>query len=328
MLEPGSEALAYRVLADRLMSEEGIGVIFGCCTSASRKAVLPVVERRGGLLWYPSLYEGFEYSPNIIYNGAVPNQTIVDLAGFLFAHYGRRFYLVGSNYIYPRETNRIIKEFLAESGGTVAAERYLPLNAGAAPFAEIAADIRRVRPDVVFSTVVGRDTAHLYAAYAAAGGEPARVPIASITTSESEIALVPRAARAGHITAAAYFSTVETAANTAFQARYAARFGADEPPSMYAEATYFQIHLFAEAVAAHGHADPEVLKTAVLGASIDAPQGPVTVDPDNNHTYLWSRIGRSTAAGAFELLWQAAEPAKPDPYLVAYHRGIPATMSG
>src|SRR5262249_18234914 len=112
--DPGSESSKFARLADRLLTEDGVSTIFGCYTSSSRKAVLPVVERRNGLLWYPTLYEGFEYSPNVIYTGAAPNQNSVVLAQYLLNVYGRRFYLIGSDYIYPRETNRIMRELLKQ----------------------------------------------------------------------------------------------------------------------------------------------------------------------------------------------------------------------
>ena len=115
--EPASNPATYRELARKLVAKDRVSVIFGCCSSASRKAVLPVVERYGALLFYPSFYEGFEYSPNVIYTGATANQMVPPLANFLFQNYGKKFCLVGSDYIYPREINRILKEFLADSEG-------------------------------------------------------------------------------------------------------------------------------------------------------------------------------------------------------------------
>ena len=108
--DPGSIPETYRKMADRLLTEDGASVIFGCSTSAERKAVLPAIERRNGLLWYPSLYEGFEYSPNVIYTGACPNQNSFPLAEYIVRKNGPRVYLIGSNYIYPRESNRIMRD--------------------------------------------------------------------------------------------------------------------------------------------------------------------------------------------------------------------------
>ncbi len=127
IVEPASDLRLYKELATKLLVKDRVSVIFGCCSSASRKVVLPLVERFGVLLFYPSFYEGFEYSPNIIYTGATPNQTVLPLAEYLFNTHGRRFFLVGSDYIYPREINRILKEFLTESGGSAVGEVYLTL---------------------------------------------------------------------------------------------------------------------------------------------------------------------------------------------------------
>lgn len=331
VVNPGAEPQAYRELGDLLLVEEKVGVIFGCCTSASRKAILPVVERHGGLLWYPSLYEGFEYSPNIIYGGTVPNQIVVPLTAYLFRHHGRRFLLVGSNFIFPREINRLLKEILAESGGSVVAEHYLPLGAERSGFRQVMAEARDLAPEVVFSTVVGWDAAKLYEAHAAAGLDPVELPIASLTVSESELAGIDPGARAGHLTAAAYFEPVATPANADFRALFGRRFGSGRRPGMYSEATYAQVHMFAQGLARAGvDSHPEAVRDAVRDASFEAPQGRISICPETNHTGLWSRIGRARADGGFDLVWEAAEPVRPDPYLVSYDRYVaaPAAPAG
>jgi branched-chain amino acid transport system substrate-binding protein len=185
--DPGSEERRFAQLADRLLNEDGVTTIFGCYTSSSRKAVLPVVERRNGLLWYPTLYEGFEYSPNVIYTGAAPNQNSVELADYLLRTHGRRFYLIGSDYIYPRESNRIMRELLAQRSGEVVGEHYLDLHARPSEFRLLMRDVRNMRPDAIFSTVVGQATVFLYRAYADAGFDPRIMPIASLTTCEAEV---------------------------------------------------------------------------------------------------------------------------------------------
>src|SRR6201987_2720438 len=132
--DPRSETGAFALCAKRLMIEDGISTIFGCYTSSSRKAVLPVVERLNGLLWYPTLYEGFEFSSNVIYTGAAPNQNSLALCPFLIDNSGSRFYLIGSDYIYPRESNRVMRELLKQNGGSVVGERYLNLSARRSDF--------------------------------------------------------------------------------------------------------------------------------------------------------------------------------------------------
>src|SRR5579883_3585733 len=236
--DPASDPLTYRRYAERLLGDDGVNVIFGCSTSSCRKAVLPVVERRNGLLWYPSLYEGFEYSPNIIYTGAAPNQNSVELVDFLLESYGSRFYLIGSDYIYPRESNRIMRELLRQRRGEVVGEHYLDLRARPSEFRLLMRDVRNTGPDVIFSTVVGQATAYLYQAYADAGFDSRVMPIASLTTSEAEVKLMGADVACGHITAAPYFESVRTADNLSFVSRYKKRFGDDEPTNLCVEAAY------------------------------------------------------------------------------------------
>jgi branched-chain amino acid transport system substrate-binding protein len=316
--DPGSDPQRYRLLAERLLTEDSVLIIFGCCTSAARKAVLPSIERRNGLLWYPSLYEGFEYSPNIIYTGAAPNQNSVQLADFLFEHYGARIYLVGSDYVYPRESNRILRDLLDQRTGEAVAERYFPISASAQEFDGVLREIARLQPNAIFSTLVGRSAISFYRRYADAGFDPARMPIASLTMAEGEIAAIGDSKAAGHITSAPYFSTIDSPENHAFTKRFRARFGVSSPISMYAEAAYYQVHLFAAALAECQTLNPQKLRAAALGLHYEAPQGRVTIDPDNNHTYVTPRIGRVGPDGRFTIALESAGPIKPDPYLVDY----------
>lgn len=316
--DPGSDFASFRRYAEHLLNEEGVSVVFGCYTSGSRKAVLPAIERAYALLFYPTLYEGFEYSPNVIYTGAAPNQNSVQLAQYLMETYGKRFYLVGSNYVYPYESNRIMSDLVTEQRGKVVAERYVRLDSAPADFDRIIAEIGETRPDVIFSTVVGQSTAQFYGAYRAAGFDPVTMPIASLTTCEAEIAEMGAEAARGHVTAAPYFETVDSPANCAFVERYRARFGADAHTNMCCEAAYFQVYLFAQALAATNTLETQALREALLGTEFDAPQGRVRLDPDNHHTCLWPRIGRVDADGRFEILREAESRVKPDPYLVTH----------
>jgi branched-chain amino acid transport system substrate-binding protein len=316
--DPGSEPARFAHLADLLLTEDGVSTIFGCYTSSSRKAVLPVVERRNGLLWYPTLYEGFEYSPSIIYTGAAPNQNSVELADFLVQTYGRRFYLIGSDYIYPRESNRVMRDLLRQRGGEVVGEHYLDLHARPSEFRLLMRDVRNCRPDVIFSTVVGQATAYLYQAYADAGFDPRQMPISSLTTCEAEVALMGAEVARGHITAAPYFECVGNPTNAQFTARYRRRFGDDQHTNFCVEAAYFQVHVFASALSEVNSMDTDVLRPVVLGAEFEAPQGRIGIDGDSNHTKLWTRIGRADAGGRFELVRESGRAVAPDPYLVAH----------
>ena len=316
--DPASDCRMFARLADRLLTQDGVSTIFGCYTSSSRKAVLPVVERRNGLLWYPTLYEGFEYSPNIIYTGAAPNQNSVELVDFLLETYGSRFYLIGSDYIYPRESNRIMRELLRQRHGEVVGEHYLDLGARPSEFRLLMRDVRNSRPDVIFSTVVGQATAYLYQAYSDAGFDPHVMPIASLTTSEAEVRLMGADVACGHVTAAPYFESVQTADNALFLHRYKKRFGSDEPTNLCVEAAYFQVHVFAKALSEVDSMDPDTLRPFVLGSEFDAPQGRVTIDSDSNHTNLWTRLGRANERGQFDIIKESLNSVKPDPYLVSH----------
>jgi len=186
--DPTSDPLTYRRYAERLLGDDGVNVIFGCSTSSCRKAVLPVVERRNGLLWYPSLYEGFEYSPNVIYTGAAPNQNSFQLSEYLIQNGGRHFYFIGTDYIYPRESNRIMRDLVESRGGEVVGEKYLPMVAGDDDLKAVVADIAARKPDVVFATIVGQSARRFYRMYSDAGFDRRRRPVASLTMVEGEIA--------------------------------------------------------------------------------------------------------------------------------------------
>lgn len=318
--DPGSDVRSYGQYAKRLMVEDGIRTIFGCYTSASRKAVLPVVERLDGLLWYPTLYEGFEFSPNVIYSGATPNQNSVQLCKMLMEQFGTRFYFVGSDYIYPRESNRVMRELVRNSGGTIVGERYLRLEADRTEFMPVLRDIKRAQPDVIFSTVVGESTTFLYQAYHDLGLNPKSVPIASLTTTEAEIRAMGYDVGEGHYTAASYFQGVETEGNSRFVARYRGRYGDDEPTNTCLEASYFQVNLFARTLEQTNSLETKLLRSSVMGAEFDAPQGCVSINPLWGHADVWTRIGRANRRGQFDIVFQSPSSVTADPYLVGYGR--------
>jgi len=316
--DPGSDVRSYGQYAKRLMVENGVNTIFGCYTSASRKAVLPVVERLNGLLWYPTLYEGFEFSPNVLYTGATPNQNSVQLCKMLMEQFGTRFYFVGSDYVYPRESNRVMRELIQSNGGTVVGERYLKLEAERSEFAPILRDIREVQPDVIFSTVVGESTTFLYQTYHDFGLNPKCLPIASLTTTEAEIRAMGFDVGEGHYTAASYFQGVQTEGNSRFVSRYRERYGEDEPTNMCLEASYFQVNLFARALERTNSLETSLLRNSVMGAEFDAPQGAVSINPLWGHADVWARIGRVNRQGQFDIVYQSPSNVKADPYLVSH----------
>ena len=314
--DPASNPKTYRQLAERLLAVDRVKLIFGCYMSSTRKVVVPVVEAHRALLFYPTLYEGFEYSPNCIYTGPSPNQNSLQLARYLIEIYGNRFLLVGSNYIYPYESNRIMADLVVQSRGKVLDEIYVPLEAEAGHFERVITKVAKLKPDVIFSTVVGRATAILYQAFHDAGFDAADMPIASLTTSEAEVADMPAAVAAGHITAAPFFEALTTPAAERFVRDYKAMFGAESPVPAGAEAAYFQVHLAAQAMRRAGTDNPERLLEELRGAEFDAPQGRVRIDPDNNHTFLWPRVARIDDQRRFQTVWNPGLRVKPDPYCV------------
>lgn len=314
--DPGSDPKKSRSFAERLFQVDRVKLVFGCYMSSTRKAVLPVVEAHRGLLFYPTLYEGFEYSRHCIYTGAAPNQNSLQLAKFLLSTYGNRFLFVGSNYIYPYEFNRLMADLVLQGKGKVLDEIYVPLYPEAKDFEKVIGKIKKTSPDVIFSTVVGSGTSNFYQAYRAAGFDPTTLPIASLTTSEAEIAEIGTEAAEGHITAAPFFETLSSPAAKRFVASFKDRYGADAPVTAAAEAAYFQVHLAMRAVAKCGSDDPDQVLINLRDAEFDAPQGRVRVDPENNHTWLWPRIARIDRQGRFQVVWNPGVRIKPDPYCV------------
>ncbi|OIQ91738.1 aliphatic amidase expression-regulating protein [mine drainage metagenome] len=315
---PESNPRRYAGLTEQLILEHDVRLIFGCYMSSTRKAVIPIVERHNALLFYATPYEGFEYSRNVIYAGAAPNQNSLPLAGFMLTHFGSRVWMVGSDYICPYESNRVMSDLILERGGEKISETYLPLDAPWESYLEVAHRIRNAMPDFIFSTVVGEGIPLLHRAFATVGLDPYAMPIASHMTSEAEVAIMGADLAEGHITCAAYFQSVDTPQNKQAIARYRARFGERLVTNMCWEAAYFQLHMLADAIRRVGSDDPEHLLRVLPGLEFDAPQGRVRIDEHNHHTYLQPRVGRVNAQGQFDILASAPERAKADPYVVSH----------
>ena len=316
-----STPAVYAQLAERLIIADKVNVILGCYMSSSRKAVLPLVEKWNKLLFYPTLYEGFEFSNNIIYTGAAPNQNSVQLAEFMTANFGARVYLIGSDYIYPYESNRIMSELvLQRQNSEKVGERYVALDATEEDFRPIIEEIRNLRPDFIFSTVVGDSAACLYRAYADAGFDPKTMPIGSLTTSEAEISQMDGAGT-GHFTSAPYFQSIQSDTNFRCLERLRRRFGEDCVPNLCWEAAYFQTHVFANAFAQAGTDELAQLVPHVLGSEFEAPQGRIRIDPTNHHTCLYPRIGVVNSRGQFTIVREATRAVHPDPYMVTHSLG-------
>ena len=283
--DPASDPKQFRSLAERLFQTDRIRLLFGCYMSSTRKAVLPVVESHRGLLFYPTLYEGFEYSRHCIYTGAAPNQNSLATGQVPAVTYGNRFLLVGSNYIYPYESNRLMADFVMQGRGEMLDEIYVPLEAASAGFRE---GDRENQEDLAGRHLLDRGRAGhsaFYEAYRNAGFDPAKMPIASLTTSEAEVAEMHREAAEGHITAAPFFETSSSASARRFVESFKRKYGPDAPVPAAAEAAYFQVHLAMRALARCGSDDPERVLQGVarLGIRRAAGTGP---DRSGKQPYL------------------------------------------
>jgi branched-chain amino acid transport system substrate-binding protein len=331
--DPAGRFEQYAISTSDLLGRQGVRHVVGCYTSSSRKDVIPLFEKHDALLWYPSHYEGFESSSNVVYTGAAPNQHIVPLIEFLLAHMGKRAYCIGSNYIWAWENNRILREALSAAGGTVLAERYTAV--GDIDLSKMIASILDARPDFIFNTLIGTSAYRFFQDFRIACAErgidqPAEMPVVSCSLSEPELEQIGPRAMDGHISSSVYFSSIDTPANRRFVAAYQARWPDGPATSADAEASYVAVKMLAAAVAAAGSDDVEAVRQVLPSLSLDAPQGTVSIDGRTTHACLTPRIGKSTRAGQFEILWAASRPVRPDPYLVqttpryAVRNGMPA----
>ena len=328
ILDPRGDDRRYAELAAELLLKHRANCIVGCCLSSSRKAVLPVIERFNGVLLYPSVYEGFEYTPNVIYGGAVPNQMVIPLLEYIFAHHGRRIALLGSDTLYAREINRIVKEFLAESDGVVMDEHYFPFGVTADGVHPVLNRVLEHGADAIISTVVGEDSVTLYSAYGAKETSDQGPPIASLTTTESELHRVTPRARRGHLAISPYFGSLHTAANNSFVDLFQARFGEDVLPGVYSEVTYSLVHFVANAARVAGNTDSDSILHALSGAVFKSPGGDLSIDLETNHFALRPMVGLSNDQGHYDVVWKSSTPIAPDPYLVSYDRTLTSRAAG
>ena len=318
VVDPSGDLGRYRALSLELLGS-GIRHVVGCYTSSSRKEVIPCFEKHDGLLWYPSHYEGFESSDNVIYTGAAPNQHVLPLVDYLASRIGSRAFCVGSNYIWAWENNRIFREALTACGGTVLAERYLSV--GDTEFDQVITAILDARPNFVFNNLIGTSAYAFFRTFRAACrargiNQASEIPVASCTLSEPELPEIGADAVDGHLSSSVYFSSLNSPENAAFIRAYAAAFPAGPVSSADAEASYIAVKLLAAALEQAGTDDARTVRAAVGNQRLVAPQGEVRIDPQTFHAWLTPRIGRSAANGQFEVLLEARQPIAPDPYLV------------
>jgi urea transport system substrate-binding protein len=298
--------------AEKLISVSRVSAVFGCWTSACRKTVKPVFERLNAVLFYPVQYEGLEESPNIVYTGAAPNQQIIPAIKWLKDNLGRRFFLVGSDYVFPHTAHRIIRAQLTALKGEVVGEAYAAL--GSQDFKEIVARIEAARPDVILNTINGDSNLGFYRALRAAGITAERIPVMSFSLAEAEAQAIGPDLVAGDYAIRNYFQTVDSPENRAFLKRFKA--GRPEGGTFSApmEAAYFGVMMWAKAVTEAHSADYRDFRSTLKGQSMAAPGGIVYIDPANQHTWRPVRIGRFRPDGSVEIRWDSLRPVRPVPF--------------
>lgn len=312
-----SDPKTYNEKASKLVIRDRVPTVFGSYTSASRKAVLPVFEKRNGMYFYPTYYEGFECSKNVVYTGAVPNQQLSNFIPWIINTLGKKkFFIVGSNYIYPREMAKVSKILIEQNGGEYVADEYLEL--GHSEWGAMVSKIKDSGCDVVLSNVVGDSVVAFYREFKNQGLTHDVLPICATVTSEIEIAAMGADFAVGSYTSFPYFQAIDTPENKAFIERYRAFVGDPKAVTHHAlESSYFQVFLWKQAVEKAGEATPDAIREGIKGQTFDAPNGKVTVDPDNLHTYLTPRIAQWGADGQGTIVEAYPEPVRPMPY-VAY----------
>lgn len=302
--------------ARKLLQQDKVATIFGGWTSASRKAMLPVVEQNNGLLWYPVQYEGMEQSPNIFYTGATTNQQIVPAIDWMLENQGKNIFLVGSDYVFPRTANKIVNAQLKAKGGTVVAEEYTPL--GHTDYNTIISKIKAEKPDAIFNTLNGDSNVAFFKQLKDAGITPEDIPVMSVSVAEEEIRGIGTDVLEGHYAAWNYYQTTDTPENKTFVENYKAKYGEDRVTGDPIEAAYIAVYLWKEAVEKAGSFEVDKVKEASDGIEFKAPGGVVKIDGETQHIYKTVRIGKVQADGLFKEVWNSGEQVKPDPYLKSY----------
>jgi urea transport system substrate-binding protein len=299
--------------AERLIVDDGVSVIFGCWTSSGRKMVVPIVEKHNALLIYPRLYEGIEESPNVFYLGATPNQQIMPAVEWAHdALEKHRFFLVGSDYVFPRIANEVIKDQLKSLDATAVGEEYRPL--GSHEFKSVVAKIVAASPDCILSTIAGDSNIELFRELREAGIDPTKIPTFSFSVGEEELQQLDIALVAGDYAACCYFQSIDTPENDKFVASFRKKFGPQRVVTDTMANAYISVKVWAAAVQEAGSLDTRSVRQAMRGIRIPAPANELRIDPASQHTYKVPRIGRITDVGQFQIVWTAPSLVAPEPY--------------
>lgn len=299
--------------AKKLIEQDKVVTVFGCWTSASRKAVLPVFEEKQHMLWYPVQYEGQECSNNIFYTGAAPNQQIEPSVDWLLENKGKEFFLVGSDYVFPRTANTIIKAQLEAKGGKTVGEDYLPL--GNTEVTAIITKIRAALPNggVIYNTLNGDSNVAFFKQLRDAGLGPDKYPSMSVSIAEEEVKAIGPEYLKGHYAAWNYFQTVDTPTNKKFVEAFKKKYGAERVTNDPMESAYIAVYLWKQAVEQARSTDLEPVRKAAVGQTFDAPQGLVTMDK-SHHISKFVRIGEVGEDGLFKIVYSTDKAVNPLPW--------------
>lgn len=302
---------------EKLLTQDCVAAIFGGWTSSSRKAVKPVVEQHNGLFFYPVQYEGLEASPNIYYTGATTNQQIIPAMDFLASKGVKKLFLAGSDYVFPRTANAIIKLYAAKLGIQIVGEEYVPLDKD--DWTTQVAKIVAAKPDFIFNTINGSSNVGFIKAYYDAGLKAATTPIISVSIAEEEAPAMGHEVT-GHYASWNYFQSLKTPTNPKFIQSWKAYPSSSGVTSDPMEAAYISLYLYKALVEAAGSFDVDKVNAAAKTKPItfDAPEGTVTLNGENHHISKPGHIGQINAQKQFDIVWSSDKFIDPDPFLKGY----------
>lgn len=305
ILEDGaSDWPTFAEKAGKLLKKDKVAAVFGCYTSASRKAVLPVFEQNKGLLYYPTYYEGQEESKNVIYTAQEATQSVIAAIEWLAKNKGKTFFLVGSDYIYPRTCNKIAKPTIARVGGKTVGEEYAPL--GHTEFSSIINKIKAAKPDCIYSTVVGGSNVAFYKQLKAAGLSGDKQVLLSTVVSENEIDGIGKENAVGYYACMGYFQSQKNPSNEKFVKAIKAKYGQDRVVGDPMECGYTGVYFWKLAVEKAKSFDVAKVVAASSDLAFAAPEGDIKLHKSNHHTWKHARIGRARADGQFDIVHESA----------------------
>jgi urea transport system substrate-binding protein len=312
VIEDGaSDPSMFAQKAQKLIQQDKVVTVFGGWTSASRKAMLPVFERFKSLLWYPVQFEGNECSPDIMYSGAQPNQQILPALQWAEQKGYKNIFLLGSDYVFPRTANLILKKHITHDGLTVAGEEYVPL--GGSDFSAVINKIKLAKPDIIFSTLNGDSNVSFFKQMAAADLPSAKLPVMSFSIAEQEAKAIGPSLLEGSYAAWNYFQSLPDPASKKFVAAYQAKYPGSPVDDPMAHG-YLDVYAWAAAVKKAGTFDiDKVRKTAVNLSFADVGLGK-TAFANNQSLTQTAYVGQLLPSGQFKILWQSKTPVVPVPY--------------